>query len=262
MTSVTRYAVLVPAMVLLVACGDSPAPGPGSPSTTGPPAAAPARLLVVTHTAGFRHDSIAAAEQALTQLGSDSRLFATEFCRTAEDVRTRLTPAGLAGIDAVFFANTTGNLGVPDLQAFLDWIGSGKGFVGTHSASDTYHDAAPYLEMLGGEFITHGSIVEAEIRVSERGNPAVAHLAPAFRIADEWYRFRSIGTKTVLLKFDRNPPDGLGAAGDAVDLPLAWQKNHGLGRVFYTALGHRSEVWEDPRFRTHLLEAIRWAVRR
>ena len=263
MASLRRSAVLLLAILLPAACGQSPAAAPSSQPNTGPlPGAAPARLLVVTHTAGFRHDSLPAAEQALSQIGSDSGLFATEFCRTGDDVRTRLTAAGLAGIDAVFFANTSGNLAVPDLQAFLDWIGSGKGFLGTHSASDTYRDAPAYLEMLGGELITHGSIVEAEVRVSESGNPTVAHLAPAFRIADEWYRFRSIGAKTVLLKFDRNPPDGLGAAGDAVDLPLAWQKNHGLGRVFYTALGHRSEVWDDPRFRKHLLEAVRWAVRR
>ena len=145
----------------------------------------------------------------------------------------------------MFFANTTGNLGIPDLQAFLDWIASGKGFLGSHSASDTYHEAPSYLAMLGGEFVTHGAIVEAEVRVSEPANPAVAHLAPTFRLSDEWYRFQLAGPgRTVLLKFDRNPPDGLGTAGEAVDLPLAWQKAHGSGRVFYTALGHRQRDLE------------------
>ena len=259
--SVTSNHVAAIAALLLVACGESPGARPSGQPSSGLPGA-PARLLVVTHTAGFRHDSIAAAEQVLTQLGRESGVFTTEFSRTAEEVRTRLTPSGLGGIDAVFFANTTGNLGIPDVQAFVDWIADGKGFLGAHSASDTYHDAPAYLEMLGGEFINHGSIVEAEVRVSEAANPAVAHLAPSFRIGDEWYRFRAIGSKTVLLKFDRNPPDGLGNAGEAADLPLAWQKPHGSGRVFYTALGHRGEVWQDARFRTHLLEAIRWATRR
>ena len=197
------------------------------------------------------------------RLTIQSGLFTTEFCRTAEDVRVRLTPSGLTGVDAVFFANTTGNLGIPDLQAFLDWIASGKGFLGAHSASDTYHEAPSYLAMLGGEFVTHGAIVEAEVRVSDPANPAVAHLAPTFRLSDEWYRFQLAGpSRTVLLKFDRNPPDGLGTAGEVVDLPLAWQKAHGSGRVFYTALGHRQETWNDARFRKHLLEAIRWAVGR
>jgi type 1 glutamine amidotransferase len=247
------------AVIGLWACGGSESPGP----TPGPSPAPAARLLVVTHTTGFRHDSIPAAEEALRQMGTQSGLFTTEFCRTAEDVRLRLTPSGLTGVDAVFFANTTGNLGIPDLQAFLDWVASGKGFLGTHSASDTYHDAPSYLAMLGGEFVTHGAIVEAEVRVSEPANPTVAHLAPSVRLADEWYRFQLMGPdRTVLLKFDRNPADGLGTAGEAVDLPLAWQKAHGSGRVFYTALGHRQEIWEDARFRKHLLEAVRWALGR
>jgi uncharacterized protein len=253
------WPAVVAAGLALGACGDSGSAGP----TPGPPPATAARLLVVTHTTGFRHDSIPAAEDALRLTGAQSGLFTTEFCRTADDVRTRLTPAGLAGVDAVFFANTTGDLGIPDLQAFLDWIASGKGFLGAHSASDTYHEAPSYLAMLGGEFVTHGGIVEAEVRVSDPANPAVAHLAPTFRLSDEWYRFQLTGPgRTVLLKFDRNPPDGLGTAGETVDLPLAWQKAHGSGRVFYTALGHRQETWNDARFRKHLLEAIRWAIGR
>ena len=80
--------------------------------------------------------------------------------------------------------------------------------------------------MLGGEFVTHGAIVEAEVRASTRpANSTVAHLAPTFRLSDEWYRFQLAGPCTVLLKFDRRTrPDGLGTAGEAVDLPLAWQK--------------------------------------
>src|SRR5687767_4338676 len=206
-------------------CGGSGGSGGGNPVPGTPPSAMPGRLLVVTHTTGFRHDSIPAAEEALRQTGIQSGLFSTEFCRTGDEVRTRLTAAGLAEIDAVFFANTTGDLGIPDVQAFADWVGSGKGFLGAHSASDTYHESPAYLAMLGGEFVTHGAIVEADVRVNDAANAAVAHLAPSFRIADEWYRFQLMGpARTVLLKFDRNPSDGVGTAGSVVDLPLAWQK--------------------------------------
>lgn len=251
-------------IVLLPSCGSGPpAPSQTPPGSGGSPGLAPAHLLVVTHTTGFRHDSIPSAEAAIRQVGVDSGLFDVAFCRTAAEVRDRLTPAGLAGIDAVFFANTTGNLGIPDVQAFIDWVAGGKAFLGAHSASDTYHDSPAFLAMLGGEFVTHGAIVDAEVRVADAANPVVAHLAPSFRIADEWYRFNLTGpARTVLLRFDRTPSDGVGASGEAADLPLAWQKAHGTGRVFYTALGHRSEVWDDARFRTHLREAIRWALRR
>lgn len=251
-------------IVLLPCCGSGPAaPSQTPPGPGGSQGLPPAHLLVVTHTAGFRHDSIPSAEAAIRQIGIDSGLFDVAFSRTAAEVRDRLTPAGLAGIDAVFFANTTGNLGIPDVQAFVDWVAGGKAFLGTHSASDTYHDSPAFLAMLGGEFLTHGAIVDAEVRVADAANPAVAHLAPSFRMADEWYRFNLSGpARTVLLRFDRIPSDGVGVAGEAADLPLAWQKSHGTGRVFYTALGHRSEVWDDARFRVHLREAIRWALGR
>lgn len=256
-----RLCVLGALLAVTAACGGSgpdrstsPAPSPSVPS---------ARLLVVTHTTGFRHDSIPAAEAAIAAIGSASGLFQVEYCRTADEVRARLTPGALAGFDAVFFANTSGDLGISDLSAFLGWIGGGKAFLGTHSAADTYRDQPDYLSMLGGTLTTHGSIVEAEIRVSDPTHPVVAHLTPRFRITDEWYRFEPAAPgRSVLLSFDRVPADGVGVAGDPADLPLAWHRSFGSGRVFYTALGHRAEVWQDPRFRTHLLEAVRWAIRR
>jgi len=217
----------------------------------------------VTHTTGFRHDSIPAAEAAIRAIGTESGLFQADFCRTADEVRTCLTTAALAPYDGVFFANTTGNLGVPDLNAFLAWIAGGKAFFGAHSASDTYNDSPEFLAMLGGAFSHHGAIVEAEVKVNDPANPVVAHLGSRFRMTDEWYRFRPAGSgHAVLLSFDRIPPDGVGTAGEAADLPLAWQKAHGSGRVFYTALGHPAAVWNDTRFRTHLREGIRWGLRK
>jgi uncharacterized protein len=251
----------------VLSCGGAgpvTAQGPAGPAAPGgPPGAPAARLLVVTHTEGFRHDSIPAAEDALRTIGTESGLFQTEFARTGEEVRARLAPSALAGVDAVFFANTTGNIGIPDMAAFLDWIRGGRAFLGAHSATDTYHDAPAFIEMIGGEFETHGRIVEAEVRVNEPAHPAVAHLAPRFTMTDEWYRFTNLGPgRVVLLSFDRVPPDGVGPAGQPADLPLAWHRSYGAGRVFYTAIGHRQEVWADARFRRHLLEGIRWALAR
>jgi uncharacterized protein len=249
----------------VLACGGSgAAPQVTSPSANGgttPPASA-RRLLVVTHTAGFRHSSIAVAESTIQQIGADSGLYQTDFCRTADDVRRLLTKEALAPYAAVFFANTTGDLGIPDIAAFLQWIEAGGGFLGAHSASDTYHESPAYLAMLGGEFNGHGAIVEADVRVNDAANPIVAHLAPRFRLTDELYRFAGFDPArvTVLLSLDRVPADGLGDAGAPADLPMAWQRSYGAGRVFYTAFGHREEVWQDARFRQHVREAIRWAI--
>ena len=77
-------------------------------------------------------------------------------------------------------------------QALLDAIHGGLGFVGVHAASDTFHtepdpkdnsnryiahgaNSDPYLKMLGGEFITHGStprLQEANLIVEDARFPA------------------------------------------------------------------------------------------
>jgi uncharacterized protein len=252
--------------VCLAACGnDSNAPPQDDPSNpTGPtPPASSTRLLVVTHTAGFRHDSIPTAESVLRDIGTQSGLYQAEFVRTADDVRQRLTTAGLANVDAVFFANTTGNLGIPDMPAFLAWVSSGHAVLGAHSATDTYHDDPSFLDMLGGEFAGHGAVVQGTLRVDDPSHPAVAHLVdPPFAIADEWYRFTRFSRNDVrvVLSMERNPNDSFGTPGALENLPLAWHKSHGGGRVFYTALGHESAVWQNERFRRHLEGAIRWAL--
>ena len=112
--------------------------------------------------------------------------------------------------------------------------------------------------------MTHGGIVEADVKVDDPADPATAHLAPRFRITDELYRFARLSRADVhvLLSLDRNPDDGVGIAGQPADLRLAWHRAHGRGRVFYTALGHREEVWQDPRFQQHVLAGIRWALGR
>lgn len=233
---------------------------PGQPSVAS--GAASTRLLIVTHTAGYRHECIPLSEKIIAALGERSGAFTVDFCRDANDVQTMLAAERLANYDGAFFANTTGDLGIPDLPAFLGWIEAGGAFIGAHAAADTYHNEPSYLAMIGGEFKTHGDQCEVEVNVDDAAHPAVAHLAPRFTIYEEIYEFTANerADKNVLLSLDRHPPDGHGEAGQPGDYLLAWTKTHGQGRVFYTALGHRDDVWQSDRFQTHLLEGIRWAL--
>ena len=248
------------ALAAYVACAESPS-GPGDEARAAGPLA---RVLVVTHTTGFRHGSIDVAERVLPDLGRSAGLFTVEFARTADDVRQRLAPPALAAIDAVAFINTTGDLGIPDLDALLGWVGAGHGFVGVHSASDTYHERPEYLAMLGNEFQTHGAQATVDAVVESPSHPATAHLGARYRVFDEIYRFtrNNRAEVTPLLTLDRYPDDGLDHAGAPGDLPLAWTRAHGQGRVFYTALGHRDELWLDTTFQRHVVGGLRWALGR
>jgi len=173
-----------------------------------------------------------------------------------------LTRSALAGVDAIVFANTTGSLPIPDLGAVLEWIRDGHGFVGMHSAADTYHDAPGYLDMLGNEFLTHGDQATVDAIVENASHPASSPLGQRFRVFDEIYKFTTPnrGRVTMLLSLDRHPADGLPEAGQPGDLPMAWAKEYGRGRVFYTALGHREDVWQNTLYQQHVLGGIRWVL--
>jgi len=205
-------------------------------------------LLVVTATAGFRHDSIPTAEEVIARLAP--RLGASvSYARTEEEMARALTADALRGVDVVLFVNTTGELAVPSRDDLLRWIAAGGSFVGVHSATDTWHDWPAYIDMIGGEFESHPAQYVAHIVVVDAAHPATASLESPHAMLEEIY---------VLKNFD---PARVRPLVSVDDRPLAWCKPYGAGRVFYTALGHRIDVWESEWFARHLAGAITWALR-
>ncbi len=219
----------------------------------------PKRVLVVTVTKGFRHGSIPVAEATTKALADESKgKFTVDYARTDEELQSKMSPAALKGYDAVFFANTTGDLPIPDRDAFLAWVRAGHGFIGAHSASDTFHGYQPYIAMLGGEFRTHGPQVTVTCVVEDAKHPATKSFEQnTFDVYEEIYEFKNFDWNRVhgLLRMNAHPQTK--APGE---YPLAWCRREEKGRVFYTALGHRDEVWQSPWFRKHLMGGILWAL--
>jgi type 1 glutamine amidotransferase len=177
-----------------------------------------------------------------------------------------ISTQGLKPYSAVVFY-TTGELPISDEQkaALLDFIKSGKALVGIHSATDTFYKWAEYGELIGGYFDGHPWHQEVTIRVEDRKHPATKHLGESFKITDEIYQFKnySRGRVQVLLSLDPTSVDltKKGVNRTDKDFANAWTRSYGKGRVFYTALGHREEVWKDERFQQHLVGGLRWAAR-
>lgn len=227
--------------------------------------AAPKKVLLVTATKGYRHSSIPTAENVITTLGDTTGSYTVvdvvrggpEGMDDAE-VRQKMTMEKLAQVDAVIFANTTGELDIPDKDGFIQWIEKGHAFIGMHSCSDTFHGYRPFIETLGGEFLTHGAQVTVDAYNQDPKHPATRHLGAIYTVFDEIYEFKSFERAKVhgLLTLDKHPIHWTPG-----DHPVSWAKEIGRkGKVFYTSLGHREDVWTSQMYQQHILGGIRWAL--
>lgn len=224
--------------------------------------AAPKRILYVTTSAGYRHDSIPLSQQVLQDAGSRSGLLEVV---PAEDL-SLITADNLRSFDAVFFF-TSGELALTDQQKadLLAFIDAGKGFGGVHSSTDTLYSWPEYGDLIGAYFDGHPWVQPVSIDVEDPDHPAMHALAPSFQIFDEIYQFRNYSRDQVrvLMTLDTQSVD-LGADGvhrTDQDFALAWCREYGTGRVFYTALGHFESTWRDPRFQDMLLNALLWITK-
>lgn len=239
------------------------------------------RLLYFTRSVGFEHSVVerrrgapSLSERVLMDLGKRAG-FEVECTKDGS-----IFERSLEGFDAfVFF--TCGDQTKPSLdhapamtprgkQLFLQAIAAGKGFVGFHSAADTFHsnppDGAatdqrdPYVAMLGGEFVGHGPEQEAALIIASHF-PGVGGLgcAEGLSFTDEWYALANFAPDlhVILIQETRY------LKGDCYrrpNYPCTWARMHGKGRVFYTSLGHREDVWTNPFFQAIALGGLRWAA--
>jgi type 1 glutamine amidotransferase len=276
------------------------------PATTGKaddPAAFPTkRILFFSKSSGWEHEVIrdpavtgrpintsngnlvpGLAFRVLKELGAKDNI---EFTFSKDG--SLFTPAYLAQFDAFLFY-TSGDLTKPGTdgnppmtpagkEALLQAVAAGKGFIGTHSASDTFHspggeaktghrfladgaNADPYIKMLGGEFIMHGQQQVSHLVVADPRFPGIIAVAPDNKIFDEWYTLKDFSDDLhVLLVQDTTGMTGFLYARP--NFPSTWVHMYGRGRVFYTSLGHRDDMWTSALFQSVLVGGINWAVGR
>jgi len=136
-------------------------------------------------------------------------------------------------------------------QGLLQFVRNGGGFVGIHSATDSFRGNKAYLEMIGGEFLTHPEHHEFGVEIADKEH-FITRRIPNFSIFDEMYHLQNFdpATVTVLAK----------TTWQGKSMPMAYSKAFGKGRVCYLANGHTLQAWKHPEFRKLLLRAVAWSA--
>lgn len=148
-------------------------------------------------------------------------------------------------------------------QNLYNAIRGGIGFLGIHSATDTWQCAGElfknqpeserteYIHMIGGDFITHGEIQEATLKITEPVElPTLKKIgAPTLRFTEEWYTMKNFNHDMHVLLVQET--DGMkqtdrNACYQRPPYPSTWVRMEGKGRVAYTAFGHDNQKWDQP----------------
>jgi type 1 glutamine amidotransferase len=233
------------------------------------------KILIFSKTAGFRHGSIAIGAKAITLMGDKTGAYTAHH---TED-ESFFEPEKLKTFDAVFMLNTTGDCLKPKggdakegqareellKKTLADFVAGGKGLIGVHSATDTYHRWKEYNQMMGGTFAGHPWHTKVPVKNLEPKNPVNAAFNGAdFEIADEIYQFRADTAlptdRKFLLSLDTQKMDvSKGNRKDGL-YPVSWIGTFGKGRTFYCSLGHREEIFWNPAILKHYLAGIQYAL--
>ena len=241
------------------------------------------KVLFFTHSSGFPHSVVtrdkeghlALAERTLIEVGKEHgfEVVASKDGRLFE-------PDKIGEWDAFAFY-TTGNLNVsgtdkaPPIsadgeKALYDAIRGGKGFISMHSATDSFghhpprnHGADdPFVQMIGGEFVTHGAQQKVTIEVVDPHFPGLEKgfgESGQFTLMDEWYALKHMpeDLHVILVQVTKGMK---GHMYERPNFPMTWARAYGKGRVFYTSMGHREDVWENPSYQGLLIGALAWAT--
>ena len=222
-------------------------------------------ILMVTESKGFMHGSVnrngktySTAELAMRQLGVKTGLFRVD---ATQDCEKEFTRENLDRYEIVMFY-TTGMLPISSdtLDYFLnDWLKKeGHGFIGFHSATDTYKDYVPYREMINGSFDGHpwGAGSTVTLTVHEPEHPTVKPFGREFTYQDEIYQYSHFHPENVRVLMSLNMAKC--ETKRPYHVPVAWVRAWGDGKIFYNNLGHREETWSYKPFLDSVTMAVRW----
>jgi len=155
--------------------------------------------------------------------------------------------------DLVIVYTTGGELTAEQEKGLADFVKEGKGFVGLHSAADSFKANEPYMKMIGSRFRTHPQFMAHDITLLDDTHP-VTMRTESFRMPEELY--------IIDLQVPSEEIHVLAQVTfQGQQIPVLYTKGFGEGRVVYNSLGHQKNAFENSTFRKWVLHGADWATR-
>lgn len=154
---------------------------------------------------------------------------------------------------------------IPDPAAFTisEAVEAGTGLAGCHGGMcDAFREDVEWQFMTGGQWVSHpgGDGVRYQVNIRHGSSPIVEGIED-FEVCSEHY-YLHVDPAVEVLATTRFPAvPYYHISNKQVDMPVAWTKFWGNGRVFYNSLGHHDDVFEKfPQAQKLMEQGMCWAA--
>jgi uncharacterized protein len=168
----------------------------------------------------------------------------------------------MGSVDVIIPVWTMGKISSDQLNPLIRAIEGGVGLAGCHGGMcDSFRDDADYQFMTGGQWVAHpgNDGVEYEVSIIDRDHPVTKGI-PDYFVRSEQYYMHTDPSNHVLAVTRFPTADGPHVPNGAFDMPVAWTRYHGKGRVFYHSVGHTPEALKQGQTLEMCRRGILWAA--
>jgi len=233
-------------------------------------------ILLFSKTTGFRHEeSIEASKRIFAELAKKNSWFLYETEKGGI-----FNPMQLAKFSVIIFNNSTGEVINDEQKRALErYVENGGSLIGIHGAGDDSHHWDWYeANLIGAKFSHHPishQFQKADIFLDQQADSLLASkIPPTWTHTDEWYVFFENPRQKdfqILYTIDGEKIDPNGNIsflvkdknfGMGKDHPVAWYRQIGKGKTFYTSIGHDKTAWENAYFVQLIENAVLWGQKK
>jgi uncharacterized protein len=139
-------------------------------------------------------------------------------------------------------------------------IEAGSGLAGFHGGmGDSFRVDTNYQFMTGGQWVAHpGNVIDYVVNISDPEDPIMEGIEDFSYRSEQYYMHVDPGNEVLAsTTFSGKYCSWI----DKVKMPVVWKRRHGLGRVFYSSLGHVAEEFQVPEMVTIFRRGMLWAAR-
>lgn len=170
----------------------------------------------------------------------------------------------LKSLDLIVPLWTMGEISNEQLIPVLNAVSSGVGLAGCHGGMcDAFRNSVEWQFMTGSQWVAHpgNDGVEYRVNIVKSSSSPIIEGISDFTVKSEQYYLHVDPAVNILASTTFPIVDGPHSSNGAVNIPVIYTKNWGMGKVFYNALGHHADIFDIPEAKELMRRGMLWAAK-